>query len=382
MNKRNYYKETGITLIALVVTIIVLLILAGVTINLAMGSNGVIQKSKAAKEQTEIGQEKEIIALAYNSALSKKVSNEGLIEVTAGDLNTELTNQGATADGSDPIIVTFTDSQRQYKINTSGVIEPVKTLEPELDCQWKIVSDNDNNGVISIGDELAPLIDSIKNEHFYVVSNNGNDVNLITKLSVDYVTNSQNSSAPGVTYDMAYCDKEGVEQDFIMPEDMIKIPASTEMVEMSTDDGESVFSEVEIPAVYYDGTETGKVHCTGTYIKNYGLRLKQAGLNLMDFNSNSGCSYIGLPRWDCPLLGFWDTTDWTFYSPFAEILGDRFFWIDNSYSLNGAVPFYTDGLVPYYSNNDGINGDNYFNSNITLRPIIQVDIDSINMSNN
>ncbi|MBR3134501.1 MAG: hypothetical protein IKG56_03475 [Clostridia bacterium] len=50
--------------------------------------------------------------------------------------------------------------------------------------------------------------------------------------------------------------------------------------------------------------------------------------------------------------------------------------------MNGAVPFYTDGLVPYYSNNNGINRDNYFNSNITLRPIIQVDIESINMSNN
>ena len=45
-------KEKGITLIALVITIIVLVILAGVSINLVLGDNGIINKVKnAAKEQ-------------------------------------------------------------------------------------------------------------------------------------------------------------------------------------------------------------------------------------------------------------------------------------------------------------------------------------------
>ena len=38
-------RENGITLIALVVTIVVLLILAGITISLVFGSNGVTQKA-------------------------------------------------------------------------------------------------------------------------------------------------------------------------------------------------------------------------------------------------------------------------------------------------------------------------------------------------
>ena len=38
-------RENGITLIALVVTIVVLLILAGITISLVFGSNGVIKKA-------------------------------------------------------------------------------------------------------------------------------------------------------------------------------------------------------------------------------------------------------------------------------------------------------------------------------------------------
>ena len=45
--------DEGITLIALVVTIVVLLILAGVSINLVIGNNGIINKAVEAKEQTE-----------------------------------------------------------------------------------------------------------------------------------------------------------------------------------------------------------------------------------------------------------------------------------------------------------------------------------------
>ena len=44
-------QERGITLIALVVTIVVLLILAGVSISLVINNNGVISKAKEAKNR-------------------------------------------------------------------------------------------------------------------------------------------------------------------------------------------------------------------------------------------------------------------------------------------------------------------------------------------
>ena len=44
-------RESAITLIALVVTIVVLLILAGITISLVFGSNGVIKKPKTVKNK-------------------------------------------------------------------------------------------------------------------------------------------------------------------------------------------------------------------------------------------------------------------------------------------------------------------------------------------
>ena len=56
--------ESGITLIALVVTIVVLLILAGITISLVFSENGVIKKVQEANENTEISQVREQLELA------------------------------------------------------------------------------------------------------------------------------------------------------------------------------------------------------------------------------------------------------------------------------------------------------------------------------
>ena len=53
------FKQRGITLIALVVTIIVLLILAGVSISMLAGENGILKRAKEAKEKTEMATEEE-----------------------------------------------------------------------------------------------------------------------------------------------------------------------------------------------------------------------------------------------------------------------------------------------------------------------------------
>ena len=52
-NERNYSKQNGITLIALVVTIVVLLILAGVSINALFGDSGIINKAKDAQNKMD-----------------------------------------------------------------------------------------------------------------------------------------------------------------------------------------------------------------------------------------------------------------------------------------------------------------------------------------
>lgn len=51
-------KQNGITLIALVITVIVSLILAGVTIQTLTGDNGLLKKATATKKENENGKER------------------------------------------------------------------------------------------------------------------------------------------------------------------------------------------------------------------------------------------------------------------------------------------------------------------------------------
>ncbi len=127
--KNNIKSEKAITLIALVITIIVLLILAGISISMLTGDNSILQKATDAKEQTGIQQEKEIIALAYHSALTKKVTNGNSSAVTDSELNDELDSNEATAIGN-PIIVTFIKSGNAYEIDSNGIIKQSTPKDP------------------------------------------------------------------------------------------------------------------------------------------------------------------------------------------------------------------------------------------------------------
>ena len=57
--KKKSWQERGITLIALVVTIIILLILAGVTLNMALSQNGIFSKTQEAADKYKQAQEDE-----------------------------------------------------------------------------------------------------------------------------------------------------------------------------------------------------------------------------------------------------------------------------------------------------------------------------------
>ena len=85
--RRNYSNQTGITLIALVVTIVVLLILAGVTINALFGDSGIIQKAKDAQNKMDQAAENDLNALnELNEWLDSKVN--GTTGETAVNIST------------------------------------------------------------------------------------------------------------------------------------------------------------------------------------------------------------------------------------------------------------------------------------------------------
>ena len=71
--RRNYSNQTGITLIALVVTIVVLLILAGVSINALFSENGIIKRAQDAQNKMNNAQESDLNAL---NDLDKWINNQ------------------------------------------------------------------------------------------------------------------------------------------------------------------------------------------------------------------------------------------------------------------------------------------------------------------
>ncbi len=129
----NNKLQKGITLIALVITIIVLLILAGVSIAMLTGDNGIIGKAKDAKNETIVAQEKELIQIAYVTALSKKTNSNN---VTAEELEEELNNLNANAitneEETQDIKVTFLDTNNEYIVDQEGNIsDPINVEDTE-----------------------------------------------------------------------------------------------------------------------------------------------------------------------------------------------------------------------------------------------------------
>ena len=78
--------KKGITLVALVVTIVVLLILAGVSLNLLIGNNGIMTRAKQARISNDLSSYKEQLAMFISE---KKVENSEFYEssLTAGKSN-------------------------------------------------------------------------------------------------------------------------------------------------------------------------------------------------------------------------------------------------------------------------------------------------------
>lgn len=92
-------KERGITIIALIITVIVMLILAGVAINLSIGKNGIFRITKEATEETKVTSviEKVKLILAdymLEKQLTPKALEEYLIELKEKGELEEVVNNG------------------------------------------------------------------------------------------------------------------------------------------------------------------------------------------------------------------------------------------------------------------------------------------------
>ena len=141
--------QKGITLIALVITIIVLLILAGVSIAMLTGENGILTKADTATTKRAIAEVDEAIRLGLDEILANKMdptfnntstdSNGVSAEISVKNLetaikqnNSKLLNDTAlgtdTADDSVKVTYTYKGTEYNWKIDTTGKITESPTI--------------------------------------------------------------------------------------------------------------------------------------------------------------------------------------------------------------------------------------------------------------
>ena len=93
-------KREGITLVALVITIIVLLILAGITISLTIGQNGIITRAQEAGKNYLNAQDQELAGLNnFDKEAENIIAGNGTAENIEKDPNTEIVGNGSFVNG-------------------------------------------------------------------------------------------------------------------------------------------------------------------------------------------------------------------------------------------------------------------------------------------
>ena len=146
--KNQKIKERGITLIALVITIIVLLILAGVALATLTGDSGILSNAEKAKEQTNLANSKEQVQLAIQGALTEGlgiITKENLVAeldrlLGAGTENYTITPEDETG----PWTVTVTDTGYSTTISSTGKKEDNGQTKPTVDWEAILAEANAN----------------------------------------------------------------------------------------------------------------------------------------------------------------------------------------------------------------------------------------------
>ena len=176
LKEKSKFGQKGITLIALVITIVVLIILSTITINFAFGENGLVSMTEDARDITTEATEKEGIEMAVADSKIKDITTpdrekenleESLRSQFGNDVNFTVTENG---DGS--FLINMNDSQRSYYVESTGEIiaqsemteigtaEELKAFRDEVNSgntfEGKYIRLT-NNITLDIGEEWEPI---------------------------------------------------------------------------------------------------------------------------------------------------------------------------------------------------------------------------------
>ena len=155
MKKNIVKRQTGITLIALVITIIVLLILAGVAISMLSGNNGILNKAVQTKDATRGGEVQETVTLeAANNAGAEHL---GETKKTRSQVISELHTNGKLTDAE---VATLKEND---VITIGGITIDFSVLGPISNAKTLVQAFKD--GEINVGDYITNYNSTLNNSN-------------------------------------------------------------------------------------------------------------------------------------------------------------------------------------------------------------------------
>ena len=182
--RKNYSNQKGITLIALVVTIVVLLILAGVSISALFGDSGIIDRAKEAQNETNQATEREKKEIKeLSNWLDSKINGTTGGGTTGGDANPSTTSKISTLVGT--VVDKNTKAEDAYG-NKITIPKGFKILEHNPTSSTGAVTYNYTNSE-ETGEHIPAVQDGI-------VIENGTDGNQFVWVPVGTIKNKNNTT--------------------------------------------------------------------------------------------------------------------------------------------------------------------------------------------
>ena len=258
LSKKIIKKARGITLISLVITIIILLILAGVTLSLTLGDNGIITQAQKAKEAQEIATIKEDFQLAI---LDKELEKGGT-GLTQEELEEIAGNYGELQEDGNTI-----KTEDGYEIKIDEIYKP---------------GGGTGGGSGATDEELAALLEKIKELEQTVEDLNN------TKTELEGTIEDLNGKL-----EQAGEDKTALEEQIANLEGQVESLTSTkEQLESTISDLNTQIASLKEKQATGNATEAdvlaGKTFSNGTQVGLTGTMVNRGAINQ---TLNAGGSY-------------------------------------------------------------------------------------------
>ena len=261
-NKRNL-KSKGITVIALVITIIILLILSGVAIATLTGENGMFVRAKQAKLNYSISSAKEKLELAISDLLVEQ-TNKGE-DLTKEDLS-KINNDKIDVRSTDNFPVEVICGKYKFNVDENFVVKYIGeadetiityTIEPEgytnQDKVKVLVKISNPKGIKSIQkpgetDRILPQGQTEVGIDFEVIANGAYTINVVDNTGKE------------ISKDIVIYNFDRVNPKYVIVEG--KPGVTTAKLNIKAEDGdetdESSKSGISRYEIYLNGTKIGE----------------------------------------------------------------------------------------------------------------------------